>query len=372
MKVVFTGGGTGGHVSPNIAVISELKKIAQKKDIDLDVLYIGRLFGIEKSMVRREGIRYMGVFSGKFRRYWDWRHLTDPFLVLLGFLQSFIILSFYRPNVIFAKGGFVTVPVGIAGWILRIPLIIHESDAVLGLSNRILLRFASRVALGFPVDLYTGISVEKAFFAGNPVREEIKEFELDKKGLCEKYGLDKQRPLLLILGGSQGAQRINELIDSILEKLLQTYTVVHSVGEKGAAHFKERRARMFEKYKNNYIAFSFIRDEMGDFINNADLIISRSGANAIAEIVSAHKPSILIPFPHASADHQNKNASFLQQEGIASVLEERHLNAFKLLEEIDYLVENKKVREKMVENMGDVFREDSAKKIVEKILEFNK
>jgi len=368
MKVVFTGGGTAGHVSPNLAIIEELKKICQRKHIDLDILYIGRLFGIEKNLVENEGIRYKGIFSGKFRRYWDWRNFTDPFLIVLGFLQSFFILLFYRPHIIFAKGGFVTVPVGIAGFLLRISLIIHESDSVLGLSNKILLRFCTKIALGFPLEVYSAFLLKKGIFTGNPVRQEIKRNILEKKELSAKYGFDKKRPVILILGGSQGAQRINEFIDNILNKLLDKYVVVHSAGEKGAGYFKEKRAKMEEEDKRNYLVFSFIKEEIGSFLNIADLVVSRAGANAIAEIIYLKKPSILIPYPFAASDHQRKNAHFLSQKGIASLLEEEHLNSWKLWEEIEYLMENKKERKKMIQNMGEVFAENSAKKIAEEIM----
>ncbi len=377
MRIVFTGGGTSGHVAPNIAIIKELGKIIKKEGTDLDILYIGRMSGIERELILNENvnlkedekkIKYKGIFSGKFRRYWDWRNLTDPFLIVVGFLQSLFAIFFFKPQIVFAKGGFVTVPVGIASWILRIPLIIHESDSVLGLSNKILLPFSKRIILGFPLNIYQKIPFGKSFFGGNPVREDIRKSKIKKEDLCEKLDLDKRKPMILILGGSQGAQRINEFVDSVLEKLLEKYTVIHSAGEKGAGYFKQKRTTMDESIRKNYLAYAYITDEMGDFIKNADIIVSRAGANAVSEIIYAKKPSILIPFPHASADHQNKNALYLSQKGIASVLEERHLTAYKLLEEIEYLIENEEEREKMVENMKEVFLGNSAKIIAEEIL----
>ena len=372
LKALFTGGGTAGHVAPNIAVIEELTKIAKRRDVDLDILYVGRFRGIERDLILKERLKYKGVFSGKIRRYFSWRNFTDPILVFFGFFQSIFIVFSFKPDVVFAKGGFVTVPVGLAAWIRKIPLIVHESDSMLGLSNKVLSKIATRLALGFPLELYRGIPLSKAIFTGNPVRKDVKEFDLNRDELCAKYGFNKRWPFLLVLGGSQGAQRINELIDSILEKMVSTYTVVHSVGAKGAGHFKERRAMMKEDLKKNYLAFSFIQEEMGDFLNAADLIISRAGANAISEILFVKKPSILIPFPYASSDHQNKNALFLQKEGLASVLEERHLTGYKLLEEIDYLLANKKEMEKMIGNMEEKFSINSEKLIAEEILKFCK
>jgi len=185
LKALFTGGGTAGHVAPNIAVIEELTKIAKRRDVDLDILYVGRFRGIERDLILKERLKYKGVFSGKIRRYFSWRNFTDPILVFFGFFQSIFIVFSFKPDVVFAKGGFVTVPVGLAAWIRKIPLIVHESDSMLGLSNKVLSKIATRLALGFPLELYRGIPLSKAIFTGNPVRKDVKEFDLNRDSIAD-------------------------------------------------------------------------------------------------------------------------------------------------------------------------------------------
>lgn len=373
-KIVFVGGGTGGHISPNIAIIDEIKKVCKKKDIFVDFLYIGRMSGIEKEIVEKKGIIFKGIFTGKLRRYWHWRNFTDLFLILMGFIQSFFILLFNRPKIIFAKGGFVTVPFCLAAVLLRIPFVIHESDSFLGLSNKILLPFAKKLYLGFPPEAYESslkLSIRhanKILFTGNPVREEIFESHIDKKLFCTKYGLNPRKKIIFVFGGSQGAEGINKLIGELIGKIVPKYILLHATGRENENYFKEGFFDLSEKDRNDYLVFGYVREEMADFLNNADLVISRAGANAIAEIIVLKKPSIIIPFPYASSDHQKKNASFLQKNTVASVLDEKFLTPEGLLEEIDFLIKDRKVREKMIKNMKNIFPSNSSKLIAEDIL----
>jgi len=367
--MVFVGGGTQGHVSPNLAIISEIKKIAQKKNLWIDFLYVGRKGGIEKEIVEKQGLKYKGIFTGKLRRYWSWRNFSDPFLILIGLLQSFLILIFNRPNLVFAKGGFVTVPFGLACALLQVPLVIHESDSRLGLSNKILQPFAKRIYLGFPPEAYVNrLMLSKIFFSGNPVREEIFNNQLSKKDFYEKYGLNKKKKVIFVFGGSQGAGAINKLIDQLISRIVKKYILIHSTGREHENYFKEGFFDLNEKDRKDYLVFGYIGNEMPEFLNNADLIISRAGANSVAEIIAAEKPSIIIPLSSAAGDHQKKNAEYLERKKVAAVLEEKNLTPDKLWKEIDFLINNKKATNAMIKNMENVFPRNSGRVIAEDIL----
>lgn len=367
-KIIFVGGGTGGHVAPNIAIIDELKNISKDRCINIDFLYIGRINGIEKELINKYGLKYKGIYTGKLRRYFSLKNFSDIILMLLGCIQSFFILLFNRPSIIFAKGGFVTVPFCLAAAILRIPFVIHESDSVMGLSNKILLPFAKKVYLGFPVNAYKNILIKKTYFSGNPVRSEILEASENKKAFFQKYKLDETKKIIFVFGGSQGAGRINELIYESLDNIVSHYNLIQQTGERHEEYFKAKRSSMGDKERRRYLPVGYIGAELKDFFINADLIISRTGASSIAEIVAVKKPSILIPLSSAASDHQTSNAKFLQKNGIASVLNEKILTADKLCEEIDFLMNNKKARDSMVNSMENVFPENSAYIIAEDLL----
>ncbi|HRY60518.1 MAG TPA: undecaprenyldiphospho-muramoylpentapeptide beta-N-acetylglucosaminyltransferase [Patescibacteria group bacterium] len=368
MKIIFVGGGTGGHVLPNIAIIDDLMKISKKKGIDIDFIYIGRFFGIEKRIVLSRGIRYKGIFAGKWRRYGNWRNYTDLLLIALGFIQSIFILLLNRPKIIFAKGGFVTVPLCMAAALLRIPFLIHESDSILGLSNKILLRFAKKIYLGFPVEEYQNLPIGKCVFTGNPVREEISSIVENKQKFYKKYGLNPKKPIVFVFGGSQGSSAINKHINEILDKLVAKYVLIHQTGVKEANYFKQGYFELDEKDRKDYLIYSHIGEEMGEMMANADLVVSRAGANSIAEIIALKKIAIIIPLPSAAADHQSMNAQFLKEIGVASILDEKFLDGEKFLEEIDFMIKDKKTRNRMIKNMESIFPENSSKIIAEEII----
>lgn len=368
IKIIFVGGGTGGHVSPNIAIIEELKNITEGKEIALDLLYVGRRKGIELELIEKYGLKYKGIFTGKLRRYFHIKNLSDIFLMFAGFIQSFFILLFNRPRIIFAKGGFVTVPFCLAATVLRIPFVIHESDSILGLSNKILLPFAKKVYLGFPVNAYKEISVKKTYFSGNPVRSEILNAKKNKKEFFQKYKLDETKKTIFVFGGSQGAGRINELVYESLDNIVSHYNLIQQTGERHEEYFKTKRKFLDDKERKRYLPLGYIDIELKDFLNNADLIISRAGANSIAEVIAVKKPSILIPLSSAASDHQTNNAMFLQKNGIASVLDEKILTSEKLYEEIEFLMGDKKMRDSMVNSMENIFPENSVEIIAEDIL----
>jgi len=260
------------------------------------------------------------------------------------------------------------VPFCIAAWILRVPIVIHESDSVVGLSNRILLRFAKKIYLGFPVEEYQNLPIGKCIFTGNPVREEIAGMKENKERFYKKYGLNSKKPVIFVFGGSQGSSAINRYINEILDRLVSKYVLIHQTGEKEANYFKQGYFELDEKDRKDYLVYSHIGEEMGEMMANADLMVSRAGANSISEILALKKIAVIIPLPSAAADHQNANARFLKESGVASVLNEELMDSEQLLDEIEFLIKDKKTRNRMIKNMESIFPENSSRIIAEEIL----
>lgn len=318
-KIVLTGGGTAGHVTPNIALIPELKKAGY------DVHYIGSYDGIEKKLIERLGIPYYGISSGKLRRYIDIKNLSDPFKVIKGFAQARHLLGKIKPDVVFSKGGFVSVPVVVAAKTRKIPCIIHESDMTPGLANKICIPCATRVCTNFP-ETMKHIPAQKAVLTGSPIREEL--FHGDKEKGLRFCGFDNSKPVILIIGGSLGAVAVNNAVRSILPTLLEKYQVIHLCG----------KGKTDESLLNTkgYVQYEYIQDELPDLMAAADLIISRAGANAICEILALRKPNILIPLSaEASRGDQILNAASFEKQGYSIVIQENEITDDKLLEAVN-------------------------------------
>ena len=279
-KIVMTGGGTAGHVTPNIALIPRLRELGY--DID----YIGSYEGIEKKLISEFGIPYYGVATGKFRRYFDPKNFSDPFRVIKGCSEAKKILKQLKPNVIFSKGGFVSVPVIWAAAGLKIPCIIHESDLTPGLANRLCIPSASKICCNFPETLKY-LPEGKAVLTGSPVREEL--MHGDRDAAFRLCGFDNSRPVIMVMGGSQGANAINKVVREALPRILPDFQVIHICGS--------------EKVDNlmlstpGYKQFEYVRSELKDLFAITDLVISRAGANAICELLALRIPNLLIPLP---------------------------------------------------------------------------
>ncbi len=283
-KIVLTGGGTAGHVTPNIAL---MPKLIQH---DFSISYIGSYEGMEKAMIEATGTPYFGIATGKFRRYFDLKNFTDPFRVIKGYFEAKSHLKQIRPDVLFSKGGFVSVPVVLAAKRLHIPTIIHESDITPGLANRICIPSASKICCNFP-ETIAYLPENKAVLSGSPIRREL--FDGDRaKGLAF-CGFNTEKPILLIVGGSLGAAAVNQAVRSILPELLKDYQVIHLCG----------KGKLDPSLDNidGYVQYEFISAELPDLMAAADLVISRAGANAICELVALCKPNILIPLPATSS-----------------------------------------------------------------------
>ena len=344
-KIVLTGGGTAGHVTPNIALIPELQKQGY------EVHYIGSYEGIESRLIPDLGIPYYGISSGKLRRYIDPKNLSDPFKVIKGYGQARKLLKKIQPDIVFSKGGFVSVPVVVAAKSRHIPCIIHESDMTPGLANRICIPCAQRVCTNFP-ETMNHIPAQKAILTGSPIRQEL--FHGDKKRGLDFCGFDDSKPVLLIIGGSLGSVRVNEAVRAILPQLLKQYQVIHLCG-KGKIDDSLMKV-------NGYAQFDYIKGELPDLMAAADVMISRAGANAICEILALRKPNILIPLSaQASRGDQILNAASFEKQGYSMVIQEEDITNDKLLTAVNEAYDN---RARFVKAMERSQLNNSIEKIV--------
>ncbi|MBN1601981.1 MAG: undecaprenyldiphospho-muramoylpentapeptide beta-N-acetylglucosaminyltransferase [Chitinispirillaceae bacterium] len=313
-KIVLTGGGTAGHVTPNIALLPRL--IAE----GYSIVYMGGK-GIEKTLLTEKKIPFHCICTGKLRRYFDLKNVTDLFRIAAGFFQSLLLLMRIRPNVVFSKGGFVSVPVVWASALLRIPVIIHESDITPGLANRLSIPFAKKICFSFE-ETAQYLPSEKRVHTGLPVRSELMEGSRNEGNkLC---GFSREKPVLLIIGGSQGSQTINAVVRDALSQLLVNYNVCHICGKGNRG---EETA--------NYAQFEYVKEDLAHLLASADLVVSRSGATTLFELLALLKPSLLIPLGAGSRGDQVLNANSFKKQGFSHVLLQDNLSKATLLEAIE-------------------------------------
>lgn len=307
-KIILTGGGTAGHVTPNIALIPRLKSLGWH------VEYIGSRDGIEQRLITELAIPFHAIASGKLRRYLDLQNFTDPFKIIKGVFEAYFLLRKIKPDLVFSKGGFVTVPVILGAWLNRIPIIIHESDLTPGLANKISIPFATKICVTFPETLQY---IPTAILTGLPIRAEILEGDPDR-GLkfCE---FDLDLPILLVIGGSSGSEKINLAVRKILDKLTTKFQIIHVCG-KGNIDSNANHA--------NYKQVEYLGTELPDVLAVADIVISRAGANSIFEFLALKKPHLLIPLSKAaSRGDQILNAQSFAKMGYSAVLLEENLHS---------------------------------------------
>ncbi len=324
-KIVLTGGGTAGHVTPNIALIPELQKQGY------EIYYIGSHDGIEKKLIEDYGIPYYGISSGKLRRYFDMKNFTDPFRVVKGLFDAQKIMKTLKPDVVFSKGGFVTVPVVMAAKSCKVPAIIHESDMTPGLANKLSIPSAHKVCCNFP-ETVNYLPEGKAVLTGSPIRKEL--FDGNRQEGLDFCGFNNEKPVILIIGGSLGSVAINNAVRKILPELLEKYQVIHLCG----------KGNLDESLNNTlgYVQFEYIKKELSDLMDAADVVISRAGANAICELLALQKPSILIPLPAASSrGDQILNAQSFEKQGYSYVLKEEEVTEQSLMEAVEYVFNNR-------------------------------
>lgn len=349
-KIVLTGGGTAGHVTPNIALVPRLKELGY------EVHYIGTHKGMERELIEAINIPYHPVSSGKLRRYFDLKNFTDPFKVLKRYGDSYRILKKLKPDVVFSKGGFVAAPVVAAASQLKIPAILHESDMTPGLANKLCGRFATKFCCNFPETL-NHLPKDKAVHTGTPIRQELKEGSKEK-GLAFT-GFNSEKPIMLIMGGSLGAVKVNDAIRAVLDDLLEDFQIIHLCG----------KGKVSEAHANikGYLQYEYISAELPDLLACSDLVVSRAGANAISEFLALRIPNVLIPLSkEASRGDQILNAKSFAKQGFSAMIEEEDITPKALLSLIRHTYED---RDEYIRNMENSNSADPIEAIVEIINE---
>lgn len=331
-KIIMTGGGTAGHVTPNIALIPSLEEKG------FEVKYIGSKNGIEKEIIKKNNIPYFAISSGKLRRYFDVKNFSDPFKVLKGVFEAKKIISKEKPDVIFSKGGFVSVPVVIAASMKKIPVVAHESDITPGLANKLASPFCDKLCVTFRESLKY-IKGDKGVLTGSPIRQEILNGS-KLKGLS-KCGFSGEKEVIFIMGGSLGSKVVNDVIRDNIDTLLEEFDIIHICGKGNVDESL--------KDKKGYVQFEYVNEELPDLMTAADYIISRAGSNSIFEFLALKKPTLLIPLSRkASRGDQILNAESFRKEGYSLVLEEEDITRESFMEKVREL---QKEKDKLIKNI---------------------
>lgn len=352
-KILLTGGGTAGHVTPNIALLPHLREAG------FEISYVGSYTGMEKELIKAQHIPYYGISSGKLRRYLDLKNLSDPFKVIKGLGQAIRLIHKIKPDVIFSKGGFVSVPVVLAAKFCHVPAIIHESDLTPGLANKIAIPCAAKVCCNFP-ETVKYLPPKKAVLTGSPIRRELLSGDAAAaRSLC---GFDESRPVLFVIGGSSGSVIINSVVREALPTLLERFQIIHMCGK---GNLEPTLAST-----KGYHQIEYIGDELCDIFAMSDIVVSRAGANSICELLALRKPNLLIPLSAAaSRGDQILNASSFEKQGFSMVLLEENMTTATLISSIDHLYAD---REKYVQAMKDSQQMDSIDMIVDLIKKISK
>jgi len=363
LKIIFTGGGTGGHVFPIIAIIESIRK----KDASVDITYIGPSDFTTNVFLPEQKIKINYISSGKIRRYVSFKsiisNIADIFFnIPFGFLQSFLIMFFKMPDLIFSKGGYGSIPVVLSGFILRIPIFIHESDVAPGLANKIASRFAKKIFTSFGPEIIEYFPKNKIIETGGPVRSSI--INWDKKN---KFELKGGKDVIFIMGGSQGSERINDVVFQSLEDLLKDFEIIHQTGLKDINRAKKESVAMVDSNLLEFYHPMFFLDEkeLATAYNLADIVIGRAGGGMISEVSSIGKPSILIPLNESAQNHQAKNAYTYAKNGACLVLEEPNFTSNFLLEKLKIID-----REKMSKAAREFSKFDAGEKISKEIIDY--
>jgi len=363
MKVILAGGGTAGSVMPLLSIATELKK--QKQDTEF--LFVGTKRGEpEQKILENYNIPFTSIYSGKFRRYFDLRNITDIFLIIIGFFQALQLISKYKPDVILGAGSYVQLPVIWAGWILRKKILIHQQDVRPSLANVLTYNFANRITVTFEKSL-ARFPASKTVWTGNPIRPEILEGNKDRGYYL--FNLKKHKPIILIVGGGTGAWGLNKIVYEALPQLLSICQIIHSTGKSKGLDVKIWFPKADEKLQKllseNYHQFEYIQEEMKDALAVADLVITRAGLAALTEFSILGKPLIIVPLPES---HQEENADYFEEKSAAIVIHQTNLSPSILVNKIKYLLENRGLLNKLSESINKMIKPEAAKNIVEQIL----
>lgn len=365
MRIVLTGGGTGGHIFPIVAVVKKIRETASE-GADLELLFLGPDGDLEKEAMEKELIPTKKILSGKLRRYFSASYVPDLIKIPIGIIQSLWQMLVFMPDAVFSKGGYAGVPVVVAAWLYRIPVVIHESDITPGLANQFSARLASSVTVSFP-GTANFFNPAKVSITGNPIREEI--VMGSKEEARNIFSLSDEKKIILVMGGSQGARIINEAVVRILPKLLKNYEIIHLTGDREYQNVVEEAGRLGIKAGHGgYHPFPFLRGEISHALAAADLVLSRAGANALTEIAANSKPAIVVPLKTSANNHQELNASAFAEAGAAVVVDQDNLGENILLEKIEGIMANGELQFELSERIKKFYNPEAAKKIAEEII----
>jgi UDP-N-acetylglucosamine--N-acetylmuramyl-(pentapeptide) pyrophosphoryl-undecaprenol N-acetylglucosamine transferase len=368
MKIVLTGGGTGGHFYPIIAVAEAIDRVAREEHFVMPELFYISDSPYDPDLLLRARLRFIQISSGKIRTYSSGRNLFDKFLTLIACFKALVILFRIYPDVVFGKGGYASFPTIFAARVLRIPVVIHESDISLGRVNSWVVKYASRVAVSYPETLNSLPHRDRGALTGIPIRKDM--LEPMTEDPFELLKLERGLPTLLILGGSQGSERINEIVMDIMPQLVENYQVIHQTGKANIEWMKKRAegALTGNPYASRYHPYAYMDGKtLRAAASASTLVISRAGSS-IFEIALWKKPSILIPLPIARGDHQRENAYSYARTGAATVIEEANLKPGLLRATIDSIAKNPELQKKMADATSQFARTDAAEKIAHALL----
>lgn len=352
-RIVFTGGGTAGHVTPNLALIEAVQ------DEGWQVDYIGSRNGIEERMIKAISVPFHAISSGKLRRYFSWQNFLDPFRIVWGIAQSFVLLRRLQADIVFSKGGFVAFPVVFAAWLNRIPVLAHESDFSPGLANKLSFPFVNKICVNFAASKACFKQSEKVEVTGTPIRSGL--FKGSKQAGLARCGFDGSKPCILVIGGSLGSLALNRVIRQSLAELNVKFQVIHLCGKGNLDTSLSANA--------DYYQCEYADDEMSDLFAASDLIVSRAGANSLYEILALKKPHLLVPLSaRASRGDQIQNASYFEKQGISVVIKEEVLSSESLIAAIEHINQH---HEEMVSRISALAIQSATAKIVTSLKELS-
>lgn len=380
IKIMVTGGGSSGHVSPALAAIRAINELSEQSGgaWQARFQYIGSKHGIERKQIEEAGIPFVAVATGKLRRYFSLENAIDTLRVPLGILQALRHVARFRPDVLLSTGGFVCVPPVIAAWLLRVPIITHEQTVQVGLANRIAARFARRIALSFPGALQELAPAQRAraFVTGNPVRPII--FGGDKQRAFQRANFapqDNDLPMLYVTGGSQGARIINRAVEAALPELLKHCRIYHQCGQQPAGEEQDydrlsaAALKLRPELQARYYVTRFVGSEIGDVFAASDLLLSRAGAGTITEVCALGKPAVYVPLVPTGGDEQTRNARMCVEAGAAVIIPQSELSAQRLLQELPPLLKDRARLEAMGKAATSLARPQAAQDLARAVIE---
>ncbi|MFX0592956.1 UDP-N-acetylglucosamine--N-acetylmuramyl-(pentapeptide) pyrophosphoryl-undecaprenol N-acetylglucosamine transferase [Melissospora conviva] len=351
LRVVVTGGGTGGHTYPALTTIRTLKARLSDAGTEPELLWVGVSHGLEARIARQEGIPFKAITTGKLRRSPNLkeigRNIADAFRIPFGLLQAVAVVVRTRPAVVLSTGGYVAVPIGVAAWLTRRPLVMHEQTLALGLANRILARLATRILLSHESSVahLPARARSRAVVTGNPVRPEV--FTGDPRRAAARYDFEPGLPLLYVTGGAQGAVQVNNLIAEILPDLLPYCQVLHQCGEYSFDRMRQLAASLPSHLAHRYRVVDYVHDELPDVLAAADVVVARSGAGTVAELTALGKACVFIPLIPTSGDEQRRTAAHLAADGAARMLAAGDATPARLRAEVLALMQDPALREQL-------------------------